>query len=94
MSTTTSAEQREHGPLCGQRDDTYCLHPGPCSDLWACPACGHNWTVEVAGSRTVIELEADEIGPSLRHATAKVNKGEPRGGRRGAGRAGRSALVI
>jgi single-strand DNA-binding protein len=24
--------------------------------------------------RTVIELEVDEIGPSLRHATAKVNK--------------------
>jgi len=25
--------------------------------------------------RTVVELEVDEIGPSLRYATAKVNKG-------------------
>jgi single-strand DNA-binding protein len=25
--------------------------------------------------RTVMELEVDEIGPSLRYATAKVNKG-------------------
>jgi single-strand DNA-binding protein len=26
------------------------------------------------GKRTVVELEVDEIGPSLRYATAKVNK--------------------
>lgn len=34
--------------------------------------------------RTVIELEVDEIGPSLRYATAKVNKAN----RGGAGRGG------
>ena len=35
-------------------------------------------------NRTVIELEADEIGPSLRYATAKVNRTQ-RGGGGGAG---------
>ena len=39
--------------------------------------------------RTVIELEVDEIGPSLRYATAKVNRaaaGSGGGGNNGAGR--------
>jgi single-strand DNA-binding protein len=31
-------------------------------------------------NRTVIELEADEIGPSLRYATAKVNRTQRSGG--------------
>ena len=31
-------------------------------------------------NRTVIELEADEIGPSLRYATAKVNRTQRGGG--------------
>ena len=30
--------------------------------------------------RTVVELEVDEIGPSLRYATAKVNKASRSGG--------------
>lgn len=30
--------------------------------------------------RTVVELEADEVGPSLRFATAKVNRGSRSGG--------------
>ena len=30
--------------------------------------------------RTVMELEVDEIGPSLRYATAKVNKANRSGG--------------
>jgi single-strand DNA-binding protein len=30
--------------------------------------------------RTVVELEVDEIGPSLRYATAKVNRTAPAGG--------------
>lgn len=30
--------------------------------------------------RTVFELDIDEIGPSLRYATAEVRKNEPRGG--------------
>ena len=30
--------------------------------------------------RTVVELEVDEIGPSLRYATAKVNKADRAGG--------------
>ncbi len=39
--------------------------------------------------RTVIELEVDEIGPSLRYATAKVNRvNRPSGGSGGAGGGG------
>ena len=33
--------------------------------------------------RTVIELEVDEIGPSLRYATAQVTKAQPSGGGQG-----------
>jgi single-strand DNA-binding protein len=33
--------------------------------------------------RTVVEVEVDEIGPSLRYATAKVNKASRSGGRGG-----------
>jgi single-strand DNA-binding protein len=40
--------------------------------------------------RTVIELEVDEIGPSLRYATAKVNK-VSRGGGEGGGFGGSSS---
>lgn len=35
--------------------------------------------------RTVIELEVDEVGPSLRYATAKVNKTQRGGGGGGGG---------
>ncbi|MCO5970162.1 single-stranded DNA-binding protein [Actinoallomurus soli] len=35
--------------------------------------------------RTVFELEADEVGPSLRNATAKVNKSQRSGGGGGGG---------
>lgn len=35
--------------------------------------------------RTVVELEVDEIGPSLRYATAKVTKTPGRGGQGGGG---------
>nr|WP_208410322.1 single-stranded DNA-binding protein [Mycolicibacterium fluoranthenivorans] len=35
--------------------------------------------------RTVVELEVDEIGPSLRYATAKVNKASRGGGGGGGG---------
>jgi single-strand DNA-binding protein len=38
--------------------------------------------------RTVVELEVDEIGPSLRYATAKVNKVSRGGGGGGFGGAG------
>ena len=45
-------------------------------------------------NRTAIELEVDEIGPSLRYATAKVNKtqrgGGGSGGQQGGGHAGDS----
>ncbi|MEV0297083.1 single-stranded DNA-binding protein [Nocardia sp. NPDC050710] len=34
--------------------------------------------------RTVVELEVDEVGPSLRYATAKVNKADRKGGFGGA----------
>jgi len=35
--------------------------------------------------RTVVELEVDEIGPSLKYATAKVNKANRGGGNGGGG---------
>jgi single-strand DNA-binding protein len=44
--------------------------------------------------RTVVELEVDEVGPSLRYATAKVNKvsrGSGGGGFGGGGGGGGSA---
>lgn len=40
--------------------------------------------------RTVVELEVDEIGPSLRYATAKVNKANRGGGGGGGGYGGSS----
>jgi single-strand DNA-binding protein len=40
--------------------------------------------------RTVVELEVDEIGPSLRYATAKVNKASRSGGGGGFGGGGGS----
>jgi single-strand DNA-binding protein len=41
--------------------------------------------------RTVVEVEVDEIGPSLRYATAKVNKASRSGGGGGFGGVSRSA---
>jgi single-strand DNA-binding protein len=41
--------------------------------------------------RTVVELEVDEIGPSLRYATAKVNKASRGSGGGGFGSTGSSA---
>ncbi|CAM2891892.1 single-stranded DNA-binding protein [Skermania piniformis] len=38
--------------------------------------------------RTVVELEVDEIGPSLRYATAKVNRASRGGGGSGGGNGG------
>jgi single-strand DNA-binding protein len=38
--------------------------------------------------RTVVELEVDEVGPSLRYATAKVNKVNRGGGSGGYGGGG------
>jgi single-strand DNA-binding protein len=35
--------------------------------------------------RTVVECEVDEVGPSLRYATAKVVKGQRGGGQSGGG---------
>jgi len=46
-----------------------------------------SYTTKEGENRTVIELEADEIGPSLRYATAKVNRTQ-RGGGGGGGGAG------
>lgn len=41
--------------------------------------------------RTVVELEVDEIGPSLKYATAKVNKANRGGGSGGGGNFGGSS---
>ncbi len=38
--------------------------------------------------RTVVEMDVDEVGPSLRYATAKVNKTQRGGGNFGGGNAG------
>ncbi|HEY8481108.1 MAG TPA: single-stranded DNA-binding protein [Spirillospora sp.] len=38
--------------------------------------------------RTVFEIEVDEVGPSLRNATAKVNKTQRQGGGYGGGQGG------
>ncbi|RFD27215.1 single-stranded DNA-binding protein [Mycobacterium uberis] len=43
--------------------------------------------------RTVVEVEVDEIGPSLRYATAKVNKASRSGGGFGSGPRQASAQV-
>jgi single-strand DNA-binding protein len=40
--------------------------------------------------RTVMEMEVDEVGPSLRYATAKVNKASRQGGASGSGGYGAS----
>jgi single-strand DNA-binding protein len=40
--------------------------------------------------RTVVEMEVDEVGPSLRYATAKVNKAARQGGASGNGGYGSS----
>jgi single-strand DNA-binding protein len=38
--------------------------------------------------RTVYEIEVDEVGPSMRYATAKVNKAQRSGGSGGSGGGG------
>ncbi|HEX9891082.1 MAG TPA: single-stranded DNA-binding protein [Actinomycetota bacterium] len=45
-----------------------------------------SWETQDGQTRTTVEIEADEVGPSLRWATAKVEKTAPRsGGGAGAG---------
>jgi single-strand DNA-binding protein len=39
-----------------------------------------SWETENGDKRSVVEIVADEVGPSLRWATAKVNRNERRGG--------------
>jgi single-strand DNA-binding protein len=39
-----------------------------------------SWETENGDKRSVVEIVADEIGPSLRWATAQVNRNERRGG--------------
>src|SRR5262245_17950571 len=39
-----------------------------------------SWETENGDKRSVVEIVADEIGPSLRWATATVNRNERRGG--------------
>ncbi len=46
-----------------------------------------SWETKEGEKRTVIELDVDEVGPSLRYATAKVNKTQ-RGGGGGGGYGG------
>ena len=43
-----------------------------------------SWETQEGDKRTVVEIEADEVGPSLRWATAKVEK-QGRSGGAGAG---------
>ncbi len=44
-----------------------------------------SWETENGDKRSVVEIVADEIGPSLRWATATVNRNERRGGGGGGG---------
>jgi single-strand DNA-binding protein len=44
-----------------------------------------SYETKVGEKRTVIELEVDEIGPSLRYANAKVNRTQRSGGQGGQG---------
>lgn len=44
-----------------------------------------SWETEQGEKRSVVEIVADEIGPSLRWATAEVKRSERRGGSGGGG---------
>ena len=44
-----------------------------------------SWETEQGEKRTVVEIVADEVGPSLRWATAKIERNERRGGDDGGG---------
>jgi single-strand DNA-binding protein len=45
----------------------------------------HNWKNEQGENRSMLQVEVDEIGPSLRWATAKVTKANRTGGGNGFG---------
>jgi single-strand DNA-binding protein len=47
-----------------------------------------SWETEQGEKRSVVEIVADEIGPSLRWATAEVKRSERRGGGSGGGGGG------
>ncbi len=53
-----------------------------------------SWQTQEGENRTVMEMQVDEIGPSLRYATAKVTKaqrGGGQGGQQGGGWGGQAA---
>src|SRR3981081_3723634 len=52
--------------------------------MWAGRLRQRSFETKEGEKRTVVELEVDEVGPSLRYATAKVNKAA-----RGSGDGGR-----
>jgi single-strand DNA-binding protein len=47
-----------------------------------------SWETEQGEKRSVVEIVADEVGPSLRWATAEVKRSERRGGGSGGGGGG------
>ena len=47
-----------------------------------------SWETENGEKRSVVEIAADEVGPSLRWATATITKNERRGGQGGGGGSG------
>jgi single-strand DNA-binding protein len=47
-----------------------------------------SWETEQGEKRSVVEIVADEVGPSLRWATAEVKRAERRGGSGGGGGGG------
>jgi single-strand DNA-binding protein len=47
-----------------------------------------SWETDNGEKRSVVEIAADEVGPSLRWATATITKNERRGGTGGAGGGG------
>ena len=49
-----------------------------------------SWETQEGDKRSKVEVIADEVGPSLRWATAEVTKNEPRQGQGGGGGGGRT----
>lgn len=50
-----------------------------------------SWQTQEGENRTVMEMQVDEIGPSLRYATAKVTKAQRGGGQQGGSWGGQQA---
>jgi single-strand DNA-binding protein len=75
---------------CGGRQRRTSPSPSPAVPGSSCPAASssRSYDTKEGEKRTVVELEVDEVGPSLRYATAKVSKTTRGGGGGGFGGGG------